>query len=56
MSFKGFRLNGRIIGEIYKVGVPSIVMQAIGSVMNIGMNKHLDVVYGGSGQRIWRIF
>lgn len=41
MSFKGFRLNGRIIGEIYKVGVPSIVMQAIGSVMNIGMNKIL---------------
>ena len=41
MSFKGFRLNGRIIGEIYKVGVPSIVMQAIGSIMNIGMNKIL---------------
>ena len=41
MSFKGFRLNGRIIGEIYKVGVPSIVMQAIGSAMNIGMNKIL---------------
>lgn len=41
MSFKGFRPNGRIIGEIYKVGVPSIIMQAIGSVMNIGMNKIL---------------
>lgn len=30
-----------IIGLIYKIGVPSIVMQAIGSVMTYGMNRIL---------------
>lgn len=38
---KGFRPNGNVIGQIYKIGVPSIVMQAIGSVMNYGMNRIL---------------
>ncbi|MDE6913025.1 MAG: MATE family efflux transporter, partial [Lachnospiraceae bacterium] len=38
ISFKGFRPNGQIIGRIYKVGVPSIIMQAIGSVMTYSMN------------------
>ncbi len=37
-SFRGFRPDGHIIGTIYKVGVPSIVMQSIGSVMTYGMN------------------
>ncbi len=41
IDFRHFRPNGRIIGEIYKVGVPSIVMQSIGTVMTIGMNKIL---------------
>lgn len=41
ISFKGFRPSGRIIGEIYRVGLPSIFMQAIGSVMVFGMNKVL---------------
>lgn len=38
ISFKGFRPEGQIIGRIYKVGVPSIIMQAIGSVMTYSMN------------------
>ncbi len=38
ISFKGFRPNGKIIGAIYKVGVPSIIMQSIGSVMTYAMN------------------
>lgn len=33
-----FRPNLRIIKNIYAVGLPSIVMQAIGSVMTLGMN------------------
>lgn len=41
VTFKNFRPNGPIIGSIYQVGVPSIVMQSIGSVMNVGMNKIL---------------
>ena len=38
LSFKGFRPDGHIIGTIYKVGIPSIIMQSIGSVMTYGMN------------------
>lgn len=38
ISFHGFRPNGKIIGTIYKVGFPSIIMQSIGSVMTYGMD------------------
>ena len=41
LSLKGFHPDGTIIGQIYAIGVPSIVMQAIGSVMNYGMNRIL---------------
>ncbi len=38
LSFKGFRPSGKIIGKIYQVGIPSIIMQSIGSVMTYSMN------------------
>ncbi len=38
ISFKGFRPDPQIIKNIYKVGLPSIVMQSIGSVMTYCMN------------------
>lgn len=41
LSFRRFRPNKEIIKNIYSVGLPSIVMQAIGSVMTFGMNKIL---------------
>lgn len=41
ISFKGFKPNGKIIGDIYKVGFPSIIMQSVTSVMTVGMNKIL---------------
>ncbi len=41
MSFRGFRPHGSTIREIYSVGLPSIVMQSIGSVMVFGMNQIL---------------
>lgn len=41
LSLKGFRLNGRLMLEIYAVGIPSIIMQSIGSVMTYCMNKIL---------------
>ena len=41
IRFKGFTPNGRTIRLIYAVGVPSIIMQSIGSVMTFGMNKIL---------------
>lgn len=41
IGFKGFRPDMRIIARIYKVGVPSIIMQAIGSIMTYSMNMIL---------------
>lgn len=41
VSFKNFRPDAKIIGQIYKIGVPSIIMVAIGSVMTYCMNKIL---------------
>ena len=41
LSFKAFKPDGRIIAKIYEVGVPSIVMQSIVSIMTFGMNKIL---------------
>ncbi|MBO4900781.1 MAG: MATE family efflux transporter [Lachnospiraceae bacterium] len=43
ISFKGFRPDLRVIGQIYTVGLPSIIMQSIGSVMVYGMNRILGV-------------
>lgn len=37
-KFKGFRPDGAIIAQIYKVGLPSIVLQAVGSFTTYGMN------------------
>lgn len=41
MQLKGFRPDKAMIGHIYQVGIPSMIMQAIGSVMVYGMNKIL---------------
>lgn len=38
IRFHGFQMEGEIVGQIYKIGVPSMIMQAIGSVMTYGMN------------------
>lgn len=38
IGFKGFRLNGRTIRDIYAVGLPSMVMMSISSVLLTGMN------------------
>jgi len=42
LSFKSLKPEGAIIKKIYAVGVPSIIMSSIGSVMTFGMNKLLD--------------
>lgn len=36
-----FHFEKQDLEEIYKVGVPSILMQSLGSIMNVGMNKIL---------------
>ena len=38
INFKKFRFNKSIVKNIYAVGLPAIVMQAVGSVMVVGIN------------------
>ena len=41
LRFGSFRPDWRIIGSIYAIGIPSVIMMAIGSVMTFLMNKIL---------------
>lgn len=41
ITLKKFRPHGEIIGKILSVGVPSVIMVAIGSVMNYFLNRIL---------------
>ena len=41
LHFRGFRPDIKVIGQIYQVGIPSIIMQSIGSIMTYGMNQIL---------------
>lgn len=41
LTIRGFKIDWKIIADIYKVGLPSIVMQSIGSIMIIFYNKIL---------------
>lgn len=41
MTLRGFKMEGRTVGEIYKVGAPTILMQACGSIMVSAMNAIL---------------
>ena len=41
LNLRGFKPEGRIIRSIYQVGLPSIIMQSISSVMTFGMNQIL---------------
>ena len=44
LDFKGFRPSAKAIGRIYTVGLPSIAMQCVGSLMTFGMNLILMAV------------
>jgi putative MATE family efflux protein len=41
IRMKGFRAEGRVIGQIYKVGFPTIITQAVGSIMVAAINAIL---------------
>ncbi len=46
LSFRRFRPNFHVVGRIYAIGVPSIVMVAVGSVMNYAVNIILAGING----------
>ena len=58
LSLKDFHPSGTIIGKIYAIGVPSIVMASIGSVMNVLFNSILNgftTVVEGAKQTVGQI-
>lgn len=54
MKWRGFCPSLSVIGQIYAVGAPSIVVQAIGSVMTYGMNLILAAY--GTAQTVFGIY
>ena len=55
ISFKGFKPDGRMIREIYGIGIPSIIMQAIGSVMVYGMDRIL-IVFNSTAVAVFGVY
>jgi putative MATE family efflux protein len=55
LNMKGFRPDKAIIAEIYKVGVPSIIMQSIGSVMVFGMNRIL-LIFSSTAAAVFGVY
>ena len=55
IQMKGFRPNPEIIGQIYEIGLPAIVMQAIGSAMNYGMNRIL-ITFSSTATAVFGVY
>ncbi len=55
ISLKGFKPDFSIIRKVYSVGIPSIIMQAIGSVMVFGMNKIL-MVFSSTAAAVFGVY
>lgn len=55
VSLKGFKPSRRMIGQIYEVGIPTIIMQSIGSVMTLGINNIL-IVFSATAVSVFGIY
>ena len=55
LKLNGFRPDTHIIRVIYKVGVPSIIMQSIGSVMTFGMNQIL-IAFSSTATAVFGVY
>ena len=55
LDFRAFKPDVKIIGAIYAVGIPSIIMQAIGSVMTYGMNRIL-MVFSSTAAAVFGVY
>ena len=54
-EIKGFRPDMETIGNIYKVGLPSIIMQSIGSIMTYGMNQIL-IAFSSTATAVFGVY
>lgn len=55
LDFKKFKPDWKIIGQIYRVGIPSIIMQSIGSVMVYCMNQIL-IVFSTTATAVFGVY
>ncbi len=55
ISFKGFKPDFSIIGRIYSVGLPSIIMQSIGSIMVYGLNRIL-IAFSSTATAVFGVY
>ncbi len=55
VKLKGFLPEPEIIGHIYSVGIPSIIMASIGSVMTFGLNKIL-IAFSSTATAVFGVY
>ncbi len=55
INMKGFRPDRNIIGRIYAVGVPSIIMQSISSLTTYGMN-HILINFTSTAAAVFGVY
>ncbi len=56
VNMKAFKWRGRTVGDIYRVGLPGIVMQSVVSVMTAGLERHPHRLFANCGQRPRHLF
>lgn len=55
IHFRTFRPNGKMIKEIYAVGIPTMIMESITAILTIGMNKILGT-FSETAVTFWGIY
>ena len=55
ITFKGFRPSGKRIGNILFIGIPSVIMMAIGSVMTYSMNRIL-ITFSSTATAVFGVY
>ena len=55
ICLRSFKPNGEIIRHIYAVGVPSIIMASIGSIMTFGINKIL-IAFSSTATAVFGVY
>lgn len=55
IELKGARPDGEVIRQIYGIGIPSIIMQAIGSIMVYGMNRIL-ITFSSTATAVFGVY
>ena len=55
LRFRGFKPDTEMIGKIYAIGLPSIIMQSIGSIMVYGLNRIL-IAFSSTATAVFGVY